>query len=61
MTKKTYIILAESLSELRESGFTSGAMVKRLTDKFVEIVNRRMKERFINYKEEKFIKKIYGK
>jgi len=61
MTRKTYNILAKSIKELRESGFTSGAMVSRLVDKFAIILNENLKKEFVNYDEAKFFNKIYGK
>lgn len=58
MTKKYYNLLAESIRDLKESGVSSGPIIKKIVDRFVEILNEKMKERFVNYKEDKFLKAI---
>ena len=58
MTRKYYNLLADSLVELKHSGVTSGTTLTKVCNKFVEILNHKMKQRFVNYNEAKFLKAV---
>lgn len=61
MTRKNYNLIANSIKELQESGITSGPIIRKITERFVEILNNNFKKTYSNYKEEKFFNKTYGK
>jgi hypothetical protein len=56
MKQKDYELIAESLKDYRESGFTSGVNIRKSVEKLNEILIPKFKKDNKNFKMQKYLK-----